>query len=61
MLAVLFELKVFQSYLIGKHVLVRIDNMTVVADIGKMGTSHSQKRNQLTRKIWDWYLEMRFV
>lgn len=60
MLAALFALKAFQSYLIGKHVLVRIGNMTAVADIGKMGTSHSQKRNQLTRNIRIGALKMRF-
>lgn len=31
--------------------------MTAVSDLGKMGTSHSRKRNQLTRTIWDWCIE----
>lgn len=31
--------------------------MTAVADIGKMGTSHSRKRSSLTREIWDWCLK----
>lgn len=59
MLAVLFALKAFAHTLVGKHVCVRIDNMTAVADIGKMGTSHSRKRNQLTQCIWHWCLENR--
>ena len=54
MLAVFFVLKAFQAQLVGKHVCVRIDNMTAVADIGKMGTRHSHKRNTLVREIWDW-------
>ncbi len=54
MLAVFFALKAFQTQLCGKHVCIRIDNMTAVSDIGKMGTSHSRKRNNLTREIWNW-------
>ena len=57
MLAVFFAIKAFQTQLSGKHVLLRIDNMTAVSDLGKMGTSHSRKRNQLTRTIWDWCIE----
>ena len=57
MLAVLVSLKVFQKELSGKHVLVKIDNMTVESDLGKMGTSHSKKRSKLTRRIWEWCLE----
>ena len=53
MLAVFFALKAFQRHLLGKHVCVRIDNMTAVLNIGKMGTSHSRKRNTLVREIWD--------
>ncbi len=45
MLAVFFALKAFQTQLCGKHVCIRIDNMTAVSDIGKMGTSHSRKLN----------------
>ena len=41
MLAVLFSLKMFHKELSRKLVLVQIDNMTAVSDIGKMGTSHS--------------------
>ena len=41
MLAVLLSLKAFHKELSRKHVLVRIDNMTAVSDLGKMGTSHS--------------------
>ena len=47
MLAVFFVLNVFRAQLVGKHVCVRIDNMTAVADIGKMGTSYLRKRNTL--------------
>ena len=54
MLAVFLALKAFSSHLSGKHVCIRIDNTTAVADIGKMGTSHSRKRNALTQEIWTW-------
>ena len=57
MLAVLFSLKAFHKELSGKHVLVRIDNMTAVSDLGKMGTSHSKKWNDLTRTLWEWCLD----
>lgn len=54
MLAVLFSLKAFHKELSRKHVLVRIDNMSAMSDIGKMGLSHSKKRNDLTRILWEW-------
>ena len=54
MLAVFLALKAFSSHLSGKHVCIRIENTTAVADIGKMGTSHSRKRNALTQEIWAW-------
>ena len=57
MLAVLFSLKAFYKELSRKHVLVRIDNMTAMPDLGKMGTSHSEKRNDLTRTLWEWCLD----
>lgn len=57
MLAVLFSLKAFHKELLRKHVLVQIDNMTAVSDLGKMGTSHSKKRNELTRTLWKWCLD----
>ena len=57
MLAVLFSLRAFHKELSGKHILVRIDNMTAVSDLGKMGTSHSKKRNDLTRTLWEWCLD----
>ena len=54
MLAVLFSLKAFHKELSRKHVLVRIDNMTAVSGLGKMGTSHSKKR---IRTLWEWCLD----
>ena len=57
MLAVLFSLKAFHKELTGKHVLVRIDNMTAVSDLGKMGTSHSKNPNNLTSTLWEWCLD----
>ena len=56
-LAVFFALKAFQTHLLGKHVCVRIDNMTAVSNIGKMGTSHSRICNTLVREIWGWCID----
>ena len=56
MLAVFFALKAFQTQLSGKHILLRIDNMTAVSDIGEICTRHSRQRNQLTHTIWDWFI-----
>ena len=50
MLAVFLALKA-SSHLSGKHVCIRIDNTTAVADIGKMGTSHLEW--SLDRTIYD--------
>ena len=36
MLGVFFAFKAFLTHLVGKHVCVRIDNMTAVSNIGKM-------------------------
>lgn len=57
MLAVLFSFKEFHKELSRKHVLVQIDNMTAVSDLGKMGTSHSKKQNHLTHTLWEWCLD----
>ena len=57
MLAVFLTLKAFRTHLANKHLLVRIDNMTAVADIAKMGTCHSRERNKLTQDIWDWCIK----
>ena len=57
MLAVLFFLKAFHKELSREHVHARIDNMTAVSDLGKIGTSHSKKWNNLTRALWDWCLD----
>ena len=51
-LAVFLSLKAFANLFRGKHVLVKIDNMTAVADIERMGTSRSRKRNLLVCDIW---------
>lgn len=61
MLAVFFALKAFQIHLSSKYVFVRIDSMTVVSDIAKVGTNHSRKRNNLTREIWNWCIANNMV
>ena len=57
MSAVILSLQAFHSHVFAKHVCVRIDNMTAVADMGKMGTSHSRQRSALSRAIWEWCLQ----
>jgi len=55
MLAVLFSLKAFHKELSRSY--QGIDNTTAVSDLGKMGTSHFKKRNDLTRTLWEWCLD----
>ena len=57
LLAVFLALQAFSASLMGKHVKVMIDNMTVQTDINHMGTSKSPIRNALTKSVWLWCLE----
>lgn len=57
MLAVFLISKSFCLQLSGKHMCIKINNVTAVADIGKMDTSHSRKWNTLTRQIWGWCIQ----
>ena len=54
MLAILFGLKVFAKKLENTHIRIRCDNTTAVNIINHMGTSHSEKCNELTKQIWEW-------
>ena len=49
-----FALQCFVQQCANKHVRLMSDNMTTVACINKMGTSHSYSCNAITKQIWDW-------
>ena len=52
--AAFFLLKCFQSKIKGKHVRLMCDNMTTVACVNHMGTSHSPSCNSLAKDLWEW-------
>lgn len=55
LLAVFYGLRSFatrQSYL--RRILLRVDNMTAIACINKMGSIQFSKLNHITRDIWIW-------
>ena len=41
----------------AKHIQIRSDNTTAVANINDMGSCHSIVHNQLTHEIWLWAIE----
>lgn len=52
LLAVSFALKCFASHLSGKEILLRLDNITAVAYVNKMGGVHFPHLSELAREIW---------
>ena len=54
LLAIYLALKSFSSIINGQHVKVMVDNMTALSDVNHMGTSSSEKRNDLAKEIWLW-------
>ena len=54
LLAIYLALKSFSSIINGQHVKVMVDNMTALSDVNHMGTSSSEKRNDLAKEIWVW-------
>jgi len=47
-------LKSFSPFVNGQHVKVIVDNMITLSDVSHMGTSSSEKRNDLAKGIWLW-------
>ena len=41
----------------GIHIQLKLDKLTVVAYINKMGGTHSPECNQVAQQIWEWALE----
>merc|ERR1712002_924426 len=54
--AVFLALQSFEDLVKGHSVLVRSDNMTVVAYINHQGGTHSLSLCRLTLSLWDWCL-----
>ena len=52
--AAFFVLNCFQSKIKGKHVRLMCYNMTTVACVNHMGTSHSPSCNSLTKDLLEW-------
>ena len=56
-----FALKSFESLVSGKHVLIQMDNRTVVTYLNKMGGTHAKDLSDLALQIWQWSLERNTV
>ena len=56
-LAVKFSLKSLVSHFKSISVKIYIDNITIVAAIRHMGTSHSDVINKYTKDVWEWCIE----
>ena len=41
----------------GVHIQLKLDNLTAVAYINKMGGTHSPECNQVAQQIWEWAVE----
>lgn len=52
--AAFIGLKCFASDLRNKEILLRIDNMTAIAYINRMGGVQYEHLNEITRQIWQW-------
>lgn len=52
--AAFIGLKCFANDLKNKEILLRIDNMTAIAYINKMGGVQYEHLNEITRQIWQW-------
>lgn len=52
--ATYFGLKCFAKNKSHCNILLRIDNMTAVACINRMGSTRYRHLNKITKKIWDW-------
>ena len=57
LLAAFLALQTFVGSRKGIHVLLKIDNMTAVYYINRMGGTHSKKLMEITAQVWNWSLE----
>ena len=54
--AAYFALKSLFDNVIGKHIQIFMDNITAIAAIKKMGSSHNMRVHTIAMDIWDWAL-----
>lgn len=54
LLAAFNGLKTFAKHLSNENILLRIDNITAIASINKMGSVRFKKLNDISHKIWQW-------
>ena len=52
--AAFLALKFFAKNLTNKQIFLRIDNITALAYINKMGGTKSCELNDIAKKIWEW-------
>ncbi|XP_051169295.1 uncharacterized protein LOC127286759 [Leptopilina boulardi] len=52
--AAFLALKCFAATAFNNQILLRIDNVTALAYINKMGGTKSKDLNKITRQIWEW-------
>ena len=57
LLAAFFALKSFASQKENSSILLRLDNVTAIAFINRMGGTHSQDLSDLAVEIWRWCIE----
>ena len=57
LLAAFLVLQCFAKHNSGVTIQMKLDNVTVVAYINKLGRTHSQILCQLALKIWDWCIQ----
>ena len=55
--AVLLALQNLESHVLGRSVLIRSDNMTVVSFINHQGGTHSSSLCRLALDLWEWCLQ----
>ena len=57
-LAILYSVQAFAEKCRGKHVLIRSDNMTAVADVTNMGSMSSPLRSKIMKDLWQFVFGM---
>ena len=57
LLAAFFALKSFVSQKENSSIVLRLDNVTAIAFINRMGGTHSQDLSDLAVEIWRWCME----
>ena len=61
LLAGLFSLKLFVDERTVITVLLRMDNVTAIAFVNRMGGTHSEALSSLAIKLWEWCLRKKIL